>query len=38
MRRVIKSLTDGESVGDLTTLEDQGAVEEIIKVVYPKKK
>ena len=37
MRRVIKSLTDGESVGDLTTLEDQGAVEEIIKVVYPKK-
>jgi acetyl-CoA synthetase len=37
MRRVIKSLTDGESVGDLTTLEDQGAVDEIIKVVYPKK-
>jgi acetyl-CoA synthetase len=38
MRRVIKSLTDGESVGDLTTLEDQGAVDEIIKVVYPKRK
>lgn len=37
MRRVIKSLTDGESVGDLTTLEDQNAVNEIIKVVYPKK-
>jgi acetyl-CoA synthetase len=37
MRRVIKSLTDGESVGDLTTLEDPDAVNEIIKVVYPKK-
>jgi acetyl-CoA synthetase len=37
MRRVIKSLTDGESVGDLTTLEDPNAVDEIIKVVYPKK-
>ncbi|MBE0633184.1 acetate--CoA ligase [Candidatus Bathyarchaeota archaeon] len=37
MRRVIKSLTDGESVGDLTTLEDQNAVDEIIKLVYPRK-
>lgn len=37
MRRVIKSLTDGESVGDLTTLEDQDAVNEIIKVVYPQR-
>jgi len=37
MRRVIKSLTDGESVGDLTTLEDPDAVEEIIKVVYPQR-
>ncbi len=37
MRRVIKSLTDGEHVGDLTTLEDQDAVDEIIKVVYPQR-
>lgn len=36
MRRVIKSIADGEQVGDLTSLEDIKAVEEIINIVYPR--
>ncbi|HJX24391.1 MAG TPA: acetate--CoA ligase, partial [Candidatus Bathyarchaeia archaeon] len=31
MRRVIKALVDGESVGDVTALEDKDAVDQIIK-------
>lgn len=33
MRRVIKSIVDGEALGDITTLEDPSAVEEVKKTV-----
>jgi len=32
MRRVLKAVANNTSIGDLTTLEDEGSVEEIIKV------
>jgi len=31
MRRVIRSLVSGQEIGDTTTLEDPGAVEEVRK-------
>lgn len=33
MRRVIKAIVDGEAMGDITTLEDGAAVEEVLKAV-----
>jgi acetyl-CoA synthetase len=33
MRRVIKAIVEGETVGDTSTLEDQAAVEEVMSVV-----
>ena len=31
MRRILKAVASGEEVGDLSTLEDQSAVEAVIK-------
>jgi hypothetical protein len=31
MRRVLKAIAMGQSPGDLTTLEDEASVEEVIK-------
>ena len=33
MRRVVKALVEGETVGDITTLEDQNSVDFIIKAL-----
>ena len=32
MRRVLKAVASGQSLGDLTTLEDEASVEEVKKV------
>ena len=31
MRRVLKAVASGASIGDLSTLEDEASVEEVIK-------
>jgi hypothetical protein len=33
MRRVIKAVIDGNPVGDITTLEDEAAVKEVLEAV-----
>jgi hypothetical protein len=38
MRRVLKAVASGLSVGDLTTLEDEASVEEVIKSFQELKK
>jgi acetyl-CoA synthetase len=37
MRRVIKAIVEGEALGDITTLEDQAAVEEVMRAVKASK-
>ncbi|MDO8715479.1 MAG: hypothetical protein Q7J73_01540, partial [Dehalococcoidales bacterium] len=38
MRRVLKAVASGTSIGDLTTLEDEASVEEVIKSYQELKK
>lgn len=38
MRRVLKAVASGQSLGDLTTLEDEASVEEVIKAYQEFKK
>jgi len=38
MRRVLKAVATGTSIGDLTTLEDEASVEEVIKSYQELKK
>jgi len=37
MRRVIKAIVEGEALGDITTLEDPAAVEEVMRAVKASK-
>jgi len=37
MRRIIKAIVEGEVLGDITTLEDQAAVEEVKRAVKASK-
>ena len=38
MRRVLKAVASGASIGDLTTLEDEASVEEVIRAYQEFKK
>ena len=38
MRRVLKAVASGASIGDLTTLEDEASVEEVIRAYQELKK
>jgi len=38
MRRVLKAVATDASIGDLTTLEDEASVEEVIKAYHELKK